>query len=162
MPIVKKRCARAAPGIMFAQSARLPKICSETLEDNAFVACSLELSNEEESTPPKEESPLLGLVSLQNADGSWALDSSLASLLDQSEAEIKSKMPEQVSPSVWATVLAILWLHSKAAEQREEWELLEAKALNWLQGNAGSWLADCLKTGNAVLGSSVSPQTLGL
>ncbi|XP_015283000.1 PREDICTED: von Willebrand factor A domain-containing protein 5A-like, partial [Gekko japonicus] len=116
----------------------------------------------EDPTPKKKESPLLRLVSLQNAEGSWSLDSSLASLLGLSEAKITSKTPEQVAPNVWATVLAILWLHSNAAKQRDEWELLEAKALDWLQATAGSQLADCVKTGNAVLGSSVSPQTLGL
>nr|XP_056720362.1 von Willebrand factor A domain-containing protein 5A-like [Euleptes europaea] len=116
----------------------------------------------EKPIPKKKESPLLHLVSLQNADGSWVLDASLARLLGLSEAKIVSKTPEQVAPNVWATVLAILWLHSRAAEQREEWELLEAKALNWLQATAGSQLADCVKTGNAVLGSSVSPQAFGL
>ncbi|XP_054848665.1 von Willebrand factor A domain-containing protein 5A-like [Eublepharis macularius] len=91
-------------------------------------------------TPKKEEPPLLRLVSLQNADGSWVLDSSLADLLGLSEAEISSKTPDQVTPNVWATVLAILWLHSKAAEQSDEWQLLEAKALRWLQGNADQHL----------------------
>ncbi|XP_015283016.1 PREDICTED: von Willebrand factor A domain-containing protein 5A-like, partial [Gekko japonicus] len=86
--------------------------------------------------PKKEESPLLRLVSLQNADGSWDPDSNLASLLGLSEAKIMRKTPKQVAPNVWATVLAILWLHSNAAEQRDEWELLEAKALNWLQARA--------------------------
>nr|XP_056720364.1 von Willebrand factor A domain-containing protein 5A-like [Euleptes europaea] len=121
-----------------------------------------EWPDEEEPTPKKEEPPLLRLVSLQNADGSWVLDASLASLLGLSEAEVMSKTPKQVPPNVWATVLAVLWLHSRAVEQREEWELLEAKALNWLQATAGSQLADCVKTGNAVLGSSVSPQAFGL
>ncbi|XP_060112414.1 von Willebrand factor A domain-containing protein 5A-like [Heteronotia binoei] len=83
-------------------------------------------------------------------------------MLGLSEVEIMNKTPEQVYPEVWATVLAILWLHSNAVEQRDEWELLEAKALNWLQASSGSQLVDCVKTGNAVLDCSVSPQTLGL
>ncbi|XP_048373973.1 von Willebrand factor A domain-containing protein 5A isoform X1 [Sphaerodactylus townsendi] len=155
MPVMKKRCARAAP-VAFSRAAKpvLSRV-SATLgyEDDEPA---LELEDEE------EESPLLKLVSLQNADGSWVLDSNLASVLGLKEADIMSKTPEQVPPSAWATVLAILWLHSRAAEQRDEWELLEAKALNWLQASAGSRLAECVKTGNAVLGSSVSPQTFGL
>ncbi|XP_054850902.1 von Willebrand factor A domain-containing protein 5A-like isoform X3 [Eublepharis macularius] len=126
---------------------------------DTFDACSF---YEEAPTPKKEEPPLLRLVSLQNAAGSWVLDSGLADLLGLSETEISSKAPGQVTPNVWATVLAILWLHSKASEQSDEWQLLEAKALRWLQGNAGPWLADCVKTGNAMLGSSVSPHTFGL
>uniref|UniRef100_H9GD78 VWFA domain-containing protein n=1 Tax=Anolis carolinensis TaxID=28377 RepID=H9GD78_ANOCA len=87
----------------------------------------------------EKESPLLNMVSLQNADGSWPLDSGLAHILGQSETKLK-KTPSQVSPNVWATVLAILWLHSKALEQRDEWELLEAKALSWLKATSGEML----------------------
>lgn len=36
------------------------------------------------------------LVALQNADGSWALSSGLASVLAVDEAEIKGKMPGEV------------------------------------------------------------------
>lgn len=49
------------------------------------------IAEEEQSTS------LLSLVSLQNADGSWPLDSDLASLLDLSEAEIAGETPAQVS-----------------------------------------------------------------
>ncbi|XP_042328286.1 von Willebrand factor A domain-containing protein 5A-like isoform X2 [Sceloporus undulatus] len=111
--------------------------------------------------PAEKESPLLNLVSLQNVDGSWLLDSGLARILGHTETTL-SKTPSQVAPNVWATVLAILWLHSKASEQRDEWELLEAKALNWLQVAAGPQLTDCVKAGNALLGTSVSPQIFGL
>lgn len=37
------------------------------------------------------------LVSLQNVDGSWALSSGLASVLELDEVEIKGKMPGKVS-----------------------------------------------------------------
>ncbi|KAF7237957.1 von Willebrand factor A domain-containing protein 5A, partial [Varanus komodoensis] len=74
---------------------------------------------------------------LQNADGSWALDSELAKILALKEATISSKIPPLATQHTWATVLAILWLHSHAADQRDEWELLKAKALDWLHANAG-------------------------
>ncbi|XP_077171691.1 von Willebrand factor A domain-containing protein 5A-like isoform X2 [Paroedura picta] len=172
MSLLKKRCKRGSP-VMMACSAPMPglayygapKACLALQSASApmnFTVLQDTSVDEAEVSPAKEEPPLLRLVSLQNADGSWGLDSILAGLLGLSEAEIKSKTPEQVAPNVWATVLAVLWLHSKAAEQRDEWELLEAKALNWLQATAGSRVADCVETGNSVLGSSVSPQTLGL
>ncbi|XP_026539991.1 von Willebrand factor A domain-containing protein 5A-like [Notechis scutatus] len=104
----------------------------------------------------EEESPLLKLVSLQNADGSWPHGPALNTILDLSEAEISDKAPAHVTPDIWATVLAILWLHLNAAEQKDEWELLEGKAVHWLKMNAGAQLAECVKAGNAVLGSSVS------
>ncbi|ETE64526.1 von Willebrand factor A domain-containing protein 5A, partial [Ophiophagus hannah] len=85
------------------------------------------------SRTKEEESPLLKLVSLQNADGSWPHGPALAAILDLSEAEISDKAPTHVTPDIWATVLAILWLHLNAAEKKDEWELLEGKAVHWLQ-----------------------------
>ncbi|XP_028558324.2 von Willebrand factor A domain-containing protein 5A-like isoform X1 [Podarcis muralis] len=128
--------------------------CMNEIED---TLCSESLCEDVEPTPKKEESPFLNLVSLQNADGSWPLDSDLASILGLSEAEISSKSPAQVAPNAWATVLAILWLHINAMEQKDEWELLEAKAVSWLHATTGPQLAECVKAGNAMLGSGVSP-----
>ncbi|XP_053120965.1 von Willebrand factor A domain-containing protein 5A-like isoform X2 [Hemicordylus capensis] len=133
------------------------------LEDLSDCSAPGLLREEEKETTLKEEgSLLLRLILLQNADGSWPLDSDLATLLDLSEAEISSQKPAQVIPTAWATVLAVLWLHFRAAEQNDEWQLLEAKALSWLQATAGPQLAECVKAGNALLGSSVSPQAFGL
>ncbi|KAL8176324.1 UNVERIFIED_CONTAM: hypothetical protein K2H54_030924 [Gekko kuhli] len=163
MAQVMKRHKYSALAFNCAQHAPMAGMCSATQYGCPVAgSSSVFLDDARELTPKRKESPLLKLVSLQNADGSWGLDSNLAILLGLNEADIMSKTPEQVAPNVWATVLAILWLHSSAAEQWDEWELLEKKALNWLQAIAGSQLADCVKTGNAVLGSSVSPQTLGL
>ncbi|XP_053901964.1 LOW QUALITY PROTEIN: von Willebrand factor A domain-containing protein 5A-like [Malaclemys terrapin pileata] len=50
--------------------------------------------------PPErapEESPLLRLVSLQNADGSWDLDPRLAAALGVSETDARGRMPSRVS-----------------------------------------------------------------
>ncbi|XP_026539990.1 von Willebrand factor A domain-containing protein 5A-like [Notechis scutatus] len=118
--------------------------------------------NSSRSSTKEEESPLLKLVSLQNADGSWPHGPALATILDLSEAEISDKAPTHVTPDIWATVLAILWLHLNAAEKRDEWELLEGKAVHWLQVNSGDQLAKCVNAGNEVLGSRVSPQVFGL
>ncbi|XP_066486197.1 von Willebrand factor A domain-containing protein 5A-like [Tiliqua scincoides] len=145
-------------------------VCQSCAEEDFFAshdALSSFLANgtsqpEEQSTPKEEEIPILKLVTLQHADGSWPLDAGLASLLGLSEAEISSKAPAQVVPNAWATVLAILWLHSNAAEQIDEWQLLEAKALRWLHATAGPQLAECVKAGNTLLGSSVSLQAFGL
>uniref|UniRef100_F7DTF1 von Willebrand factor A domain containing 5A n=1 Tax=Ornithorhynchus anatinus TaxID=9258 RepID=F7DTF1_ORNAN len=85
-----------------------------------------------------EEAPLLQLVSLQKADGSWALDGALASVLGVKEQEAATSLPGQgVDAAVWATVLAVVWLHSTSGDQKDEWELLEGKAVAWLRARAG-------------------------
>ncbi|XP_034990891.2 von Willebrand factor A domain-containing protein 5A-like isoform X2 [Zootoca vivipara] len=145
------------------RAARKKKMCYFLRQSSPPPPIQNSLSaKSSEPTPKEKESPLLSLVSLQNANGSWPLDSGLAEILGLSEAEISSKSPAQVTPDAWATVLALLWLHSRATGQRDEWELLETKALSWLLVTAGPQLAECVKAGNEMLGSSVSPEAFGI
>ncbi|XP_074417710.1 von Willebrand factor A domain-containing protein 5A-like isoform X2 [Larus michahellis] len=103
------------------------------------------------------------LVALQNADGSWALSSGLASVLEVDEDEIKGKMPDEVmEPSIWATVMAVTWLHRHDEYYQDLCELLEAKAVTWLCSQAVSQLDKCLETANTLLGSSVKPSVFRL
>ncbi|XP_053216007.1 von Willebrand factor A domain-containing protein 5A-like [Podarcis raffonei] len=111
---------------------------------------------------PTNESLLLRLVSLQNADGSWSLDANLLSILGLSEAEILGKMPTQVVQTAWTTVLVVLWLHVHFAECSDIWQLLEAKAVGWLHESTGPKLAECVKAGNTFLGCDVSAEVFGL
>ncbi|XP_069733145.1 von Willebrand factor A domain-containing protein 5A-like [Phaenicophaeus curvirostris] len=98
------------------------------------------------------------LVALQNIDGSWALSSGLARVLEVNEAEITGKMPGEVTePSVWATVLAVTWLRRHDKSYRNFCELLEAKAVTWLRSRAMSQLEKCLEAAHSLLGSSVKP-----
>ncbi|XP_050767940.1 LOW QUALITY PROTEIN: von Willebrand factor A domain-containing protein 5A-like [Gymnogyps californianus] len=103
------------------------------------------------------------LVALQNVDGSWALSSGLVSVLEIDEAEIKGKMPgELMEPSIWATVLAVTWLHRHDKCYQELCELLEAKAVTWLHSQAVSQLDKCLEAANTLLGSTVEPSVFRL
>uniref|UniRef100_A0A8C4YIK9 von Willebrand factor A domain-containing protein 5A-like n=1 Tax=Gopherus evgoodei TaxID=1825980 RepID=A0A8C4YIK9_9SAUR len=120
-----------------------------------------ETTSQKEWAP--EESPLLRLVSLQNADSSWDLDPQLAAALGVSETSARGRMPSKdMAPSIWATVLAVVWLHSRAVGQRDEWELLEAKAVGWVRGRAGPRLSECLEAANTLLGCSVGPAVFRL
>ncbi|XP_052640856.1 von Willebrand factor A domain-containing protein 5A-like isoform X2 [Harpia harpyja] len=103
------------------------------------------------------------LVALQNVDGSWALGSGLASVLEVDEAEIKGKMPGEVlEPSIWATVLAVTWLNRNDKCYRDICELLEAKAVTWLCSRAVSQLDKCLEAANTLLGTTVEPSVFRL
>ncbi|XP_052640857.1 von Willebrand factor A domain-containing protein 5A-like isoform X3 [Harpia harpyja] len=99
------------------------------------------------------------LVALQNVDGSWALGSGLASVLEVDEAEIKGKMPGEVlEPSIWATVLAVTWLNRNDKCYRDICELLEAKAVTWLCSRAVPLsLTDCSVPAGQVPGGSQHP-----
>ncbi|NXG07781.1 VMA5A protein, partial [Sakesphorus luctuosus] len=104
------------------------------------------------------------LVALQSEDGSWALSSGLASVLEVDEAEIKRKIPGEVTePSIWATVLAVTRLHTPDKCYQDYCGLLEAKAVTWLCSQAGvSQLDKCLEAANNLLGSSMKPDIFRL
>uniref|UniRef100_A0A672HXJ7 von Willebrand factor A domain containing 5A n=1 Tax=Salarias fasciatus TaxID=181472 RepID=A0A672HXJ7_SALFA len=88
--------------------------------------------DEIEVIPPKQppRDPFLQLVSLQKASGCWLLDSALAAAL--------GKTCEEMNNEVWATILALIWLHGFKSDAKEEWELLSMKAVLWLRAQKGS------------------------
>ncbi|XP_015265909.1 PREDICTED: von Willebrand factor A domain-containing protein 5A-like [Gekko japonicus] len=70
--------------------------CSTAYCTTQPLMCLKQSDSAETGSPlAAKESPLLRLVSLQNADGSWVLNFELASLLGLSKDEIMSKTPEQ-------------------------------------------------------------------
>lgn len=111
----------------------------------------------------KETDSVLRLISLQNADGSWCLNTDFASALGIPEEKLKANKPNKdIDSTVWATVLALIWLHSTGADRRDEWELLEWKALSWVKAKAGSTLGGCVTAGNSLLKASVDTKVFGL
>uniref|UniRef100_A0A7N8XLV5 von Willebrand factor A domain-containing protein 5A-like n=1 Tax=Mastacembelus armatus TaxID=205130 RepID=A0A7N8XLV5_9TELE len=103
--------------------------------------------------------PLLELVSLQKASGCWLLDPALAAVLGK-----KSKKVEKAKPSaeVWATILALMWLHGFKVDAKEEWELLAMKAVSWLRAQKAPCVTECIEAGNTLLGCKVQKDALGL
>ncbi|XP_028274817.1 von Willebrand factor A domain-containing protein 5A-like isoform X4 [Parambassis ranga] len=106
--------------------------------------------------------PLLQLVSLQKASGCWQLDPALAAALGKTSEEVEKSKPALVNNEGWATILALIWLHGFKMDAKEEWELLAMKAVSWLRAQNALRVTDCVDAGNALLGSSVQKDALGL
>ncbi|XP_021104698.1 von Willebrand factor A domain-containing protein 5A isoform X2 [Heterocephalus glaber] len=102
---------------------------------------------------------IVQLIFLQNANGSWDLNEGLAKVLGMNLEDIKAAHPTKyvMDSSVWATVLAVVWLHTNGMDQESEWDLLERKARAWIHTHAGSSTHKIVKTANAFLKSSVDP-----
>ena len=43
-----------------------------------------------------------------------------------------------MNKEVWATVLALIWLHGSKMDAKDEWELLAMKAVSWLRAQNGN------------------------
>ncbi|XP_070761755.1 von Willebrand factor A domain-containing protein 5A-like [Enoplosus armatus] len=110
--------------------------------------------------PPTD--PLLQLVSLQKACGCWGLDPALATALGKTSEEVEKTKPASVSQEVWATILALIWLHGFKMDAQEEWELLAMKAVSWLRAQNAPCVTECVEAGNALLGCNVQKDALGL
>ncbi|XP_074071451.1 von Willebrand factor A domain-containing protein 5A-like isoform X2 [Macrotis lagotis] len=109
------------------------------------------------------ESLLVQLISLQKADGSWELDAALASILGVNVQSALTALPDQSKDIPrWATILAVVWMHSSSWDQKDEWELLERKAVAWIKARSDSSLGECIKAANVLLKSSVDPAIFGL
>uniref|UniRef100_UPI0009B48176 von Willebrand factor A domain-containing protein 5A-like n=1 Tax=Monopterus albus TaxID=43700 RepID=UPI0009B48176 len=101
-------------------------------------------------------------VSLQKASGSWMLDPALAAALGKTSEEVEKPKPASVNKEVWATILALLWLHGFKMDAKEEWELLAMKATSWLCAQNAPCVTECVEAGNSLLGCKVQKDALGL
>ncbi|XP_034023842.1 von Willebrand factor A domain-containing protein 5A-like isoform X4 [Thalassophryne amazonica] len=124
-----------------------------------FMAMNEVESLEEEEVP---RDPLLQLVSLQKASGSWVMEPALAAVLGKTIEEVEKQKPAQVTQEVWATILALIWLHGFKMDARVEWELLVMKAVSWLRAQKAPCGAEFVEAGNALLGCKVQKDSLGI
>uniref|UniRef100_A0A3Q1KE35 Uncharacterized protein n=1 Tax=Anabas testudineus TaxID=64144 RepID=A0A3Q1KE35_ANATE len=105
--------------------------------------------------------PFLQLVSLQEVFGCWLLNPALAAVLGKTSEEVENAKPTSVNQEMWATILALIWLHGFKTDAKEEWELLAMKAVSWLQAQNGNQHFECVEAGNALLGCDVWKGALG-
>ncbi|XP_041733988.2 von Willebrand factor A domain-containing protein 5A isoform X4 [Coregonus clupeaformis] len=91
--------------------------------------------------------PLLQLISLQKASGSWVLGAALAEVLGKTEEEVAKPKPAPVDQEVWATVLALVWLYGFKMEAQEEWQFLAMKAVSWIQAQKAASVSECVQAG---------------
>ncbi|XP_073688710.1 von Willebrand factor A domain-containing protein 5A-like [Garra rufa] len=89
------------------------------------------------AAPVPQKDLLLQLVSLQKASGCWDLDATLADVFGKTEDELTNQKPAQVDGSVWATLLALIWLYGCKIEQQVEWQFVAMKAESWIGSQKG-------------------------
>ncbi|XP_048013466.1 von Willebrand factor A domain-containing protein 5A-like isoform X2 [Megalobrama amblycephala] len=114
------------------------------------------------AAPDPQKDLLLQLVSLQKASGCWELDATLADVFGKTEDELTNQKPAQVDGSVWATLLALIWLYGCKIEQQVEWQFVAMKAASWIGSQKVGDLSQCVCVGNVLLGSQVTQETLGI
>ncbi|ROL53672.1 von Willebrand factor A domain-containing protein 5A [Anabarilius grahami] len=114
------------------------------------------------AAPDPQKDLLLQLVSLQKASGCWELDATLADVFGKTEDELTNQKPAQVDGSVWATLLALIWLYGCKIEQQVEWQFVAMKAASWIGSQKVGDLSQCVCVGNVLLRCHVTKETLGI
>ncbi|XP_036432413.1 von Willebrand factor A domain-containing protein 5A-like isoform X5 [Colossoma macropomum] len=119
---------------------------------------------EEDSVGPVEavKDPLLQLVSLQKASGCWEMDGALVEVFGKTEEEVVKQTPAQVEKGVWATILALIWLHGFKMDAQVEWQFVAMKAVTWIRNQKVVSLSESVRVGNDLLGCQVKEEDLGL
>ena len=82
---------------------------------------------------------LTSIITAQQADGSWKLDSTVMQLLEKPQSEIEracSVECKDAIAAIWATVLILTLLKKKYSNQQDEWELIAMKAESWVKKQA--------------------------
>ncbi|XP_073688686.1 von Willebrand factor A domain-containing protein 5A-like [Garra rufa] len=115
-----------------------------------------------EAAPDPQKDQLLQLVSLQRVSGCWELDATLADVFGKRKDELTNQKPAQVDGSVWATLLALIWLYGCKIEQQVEWQFVAMKAASWIGSQKVGDLSQCVCAGNVLLGCQVTKETLGI
>ncbi|XP_036005703.1 von Willebrand factor A domain-containing protein 5A isoform X9 [Fundulus heteroclitus] len=146
---------------------RMFKACSAPRSIPMAMDCSAPrgfspVVTHEAASPPPRKDPLLQLVSLQKASGCWLLDADLAAALGKASEEVEKAKPASVNSEVWASILALIWLHGFKMDAKEEWELLTLKAVSWIKAQNAPCVSECVEAGNTLLGCSVKKEDLGL
>ncbi|XP_073798811.1 von Willebrand factor A domain-containing protein 5A isoform X2 [Danio rerio] len=133
-----------------------------TQEHDEERSDSRKLSSQKQTAPEPPQDMLLPLVSLQKASGCWELDAALAAVFGKTEDELTNQKPAQVDGSMWATILALIWLYSWRKEQQVEWQFVAQKAAAWIASEKVGDLSQCVCVGNVLLGCQVTKDSLGI
>ncbi|KAL3057109.1 hypothetical protein OYC64_007568 [Pagothenia borchgrevinki] len=166
-------CGGGASGGRMMDMPRI-QACSKPMRRTACLSASMDSSvigdvqyglsydslDIEPLQPPRD--PLLQLVSLQKASGCWELDPALAAAVGKTSEEVENTKPASENKEVWATILALIWLHGFKMDAQEEWELLAMKAVSWLRAQNAPCVAECVEAGNTLLGCKVQKDALGI
>lgn len=172
------RCLSGAPPMMAydcARSARVPlraggggdgmmyrEAKSARVSQPSAPVVLMECDSASAQEPDHQQDPLLQLVSLQSASGSWEISSALSAVLEKPEEELRKHTPAQADGPLWATVLSLLWLFSCKLQDRVEWQFVALKAAAWVRAQNQAGVAECVRSGNLLLDCQLTAETLGI
>ena len=95
------------------------------------------------TSPSAHASPLQTLIELQTFEGYWNLTIQLCKATGVDKANLK--VDGSTQENAMATALAVKYLESKLASEKDSWELVVEKAKNWMKMNGYAGDSDLWK-----------------
>ena len=121
----------AARNYSLSNECVVASVESNIMDMNAVIQS---ISSKRSSEAASTSDSLMILISLQHAAGYWLLKDLSEKVVMKSLTELQC--PTGLSQEVWATVLALVFLEQKCGHQKDEWELIAAKAEMWLSSQS--------------------------
>ncbi|XP_057185497.1 von Willebrand factor A domain-containing protein 5A-like isoform X2 [Triplophysa rosa] len=143
------------------KSIKVKSLFRRNSKQKSMSSVQTNVHSKQEAPEPQKDS-FLQLVSLQKASGCWEMNSALAQVFGKTEDELTNQKPAQVDGSVWATLLALIWLYGYKMEHQVEWQFVAMKAASWIRSQNVGGLSQCVCDGNVLLGCHVTQETLGI
>ena len=114
----------------------------------------------------EDPQPIIALITLQKASGSWDLTDKLVSLCGTSRDALIKGCPKDIAVDtgegklLWATALALVLLVGKFTDQKDEWEMIAEKGTKWMKKNlpAGVKYENILETAATAVGVQLNPE----
>ncbi|XP_057185506.1 von Willebrand factor A domain-containing protein 5A-like isoform X10 [Triplophysa rosa] len=144
------------------KSIKVKSLFRRNSKQKSMSSVQTNVHSKQEAAPEPQKDSFLQLVSLQKASGCWEMNSALAQVFGKTEDELTNQKPAQVDGSVWATLLALIWLYGYKMEHQVEWQFVAMKAASWIRSQNVGGLSQCVCDGNVLLGCHVTQETLGI
>lgn len=104
---------------------------------NEYLDVSAEV-DEEEKTEPLPAERFSAIVALQSFSGFWKWSPALLKLLGFTESAVDQALSSSgATKDAKATAVAITFLRMKLEDERESWDMMEEKAIAWLEDELG-------------------------
>ncbi|KAK2729834.1 von willebrand domain containing protein [Colletotrichum kahawae] len=119
-------------------AAPAPKKKRRSARNNLF-SVEAEVDEEDDGQADEDASDSFSaLVEMQDFSGFWAWSARLLKVLGVAEQQVNDALGGfQASQNVVATAVVVAFLRNKLAHESESWEMMEEKAVAWLEGEVG-------------------------
>jgi len=128
--------ASSKRGILSLKNPFAPESAPNSASGNAIGPSPVAKAASNNNNKPGDKQKLDPLLFCQDVDGSWPFEESVARCLDLSLQKIGESLPDKGFGKAWITAIALAFLRKYFDYCKDEWTLIEDKAMQYLDSVA--------------------------